>query len=65
MNDGQKVKAAKAKLYNLKSGIDGLISLVDSGVIQPEMVGSALTSLTTKTIDELDKHFAGNDDLPV
>lgn len=53
MASEQEVKAVKGKLYNLKSGIEGLLPLIDAGILQPEQVGGALTTLTVKTVDEL------------
>ena len=53
MTDERQQQKAKAKLYNLKSGIDGVIQMMDAGVIAPDKVGDAVGALTAKAIDEL------------
>lgn len=65
MSKEQAVKMAKAKLYNMKSGIDGLLPLLDAGILQPEMLGAAVTTLCTKAVDELDKQFLDGDAPPL
>lgn len=49
------VKLAKAKLYNLKSAIDGLIPLVDQGVLPATTVKEAVSSLAARLYDEMTK----------
>jgi hypothetical protein len=48
MNDEKLIKAAKAKLYNLKSGIEGIIQFMDSGIMSPDAGIDAAASLTAK-----------------
>jgi len=44
------VKKAKAKLYNLKSAIEGLIQMVDAGVMEPGKVPDAVASMAAKMV---------------
>lgn len=44
------VKKAKAKLYNLKSSIEGLIQIVDTGVIEPDKVPDAVAAMAAKMV---------------
>jgi len=53
MSDEAKLKQVKAKLYNLKNGIEGIIPMIDSGVIPAEKVGDAVASLAAKAVEEL------------
>lgn len=51
----ESIKVAKAKLYNLKSAIDGLIPLVDQGVLPPESVKDAVQTFAANIYDDLTK----------
>lgn len=53
MKDEKIEKTVKAKIYNLKSGMDGVLQLFDSGVLAPDAVGPAITSLCVRAVDEL------------
>lgn len=55
--DESKAKQVKAKLYNLKNGIEGLVPLVDAGVIDGEKVADAIGTLSLKTVNELTDLF--------
>lgn len=44
MADERELKVAKAKLYNLKSGIEGIIQMMETEVIEP---GTAMASAIT------------------
>jgi len=55
MEDESKIKAAKAKLYNLKSGIEGLITLMDSGSIAPDGALDAVCTLAAKAVEDYNK----------
>lgn len=61
MADERAVKAAKAKLYNLRSSIDGIIPLLETGVLKPKQVGMSISALAAKAVDELDKHLESSD----
>ena len=52
-NDYQK-KAIKAKLFNFRSGIDGLIQMVDGDVLDKEQVSAGLICLFNKLNQEFD-----------
>jgi hypothetical protein len=48
-------KTVRAKLYNHKSCIDGLIKMIDSGLIVPEKAGEAISKLSVDLVDEIQK----------
>lgn len=52
MANDMQVKAAKGKLYNLKSGIEGLITLLDTGTLEPEKAMEGVTTLAAKAFDD-------------
>ena len=54
-------KEAIAKLYNLKSAVDGMIPLVDSGIIAPNVIGDAVAGLAAKLCDEVTKRNSETD----
>ena len=53
MASEQELKQIKAKLYNLKNGVEGLMPLIDAGVLLPNQVSTAVATLSAKSIDEL------------
>jgi len=51
--DDKQKKAVTAKLYNLKSYIDGKIQEVNAGMIELEQLPKAITMMSVKIVDEL------------
>jgi hypothetical protein len=52
MANENEVKIAKAKLYNLKSGVEGLVQMVDGGVIEPSQAMTGVITLAEKAAAE-------------
>lgn len=60
MEAREEIKQAKAKLYNLRSAIDGMVSMVEAEAMKVDQVGSAIVALSSKIVDELDKMLKNN-----
>ena len=45
-------KVIVARLYNLRSGVDGMISLYNSNVMKEEQFEAAVASLCSSALDE-------------
>lgn len=52
MSIEEQKRIAKAKLYNMKSAIEGLITMVDSDVMEPEAAVMGVTTLAAKAYDD-------------
>lgn len=63
MNDAQK-RSIKAKLYNHKSGIDGIIQIVEGGVLDMKQTIDAVGTLSAKLMQDLGK-CGDSDDTPI
>jgi len=61
MDTERKIKAAKAKMYNLRSGIDGLIALLDAETLAPETAIDSCATLAAKAVKEWSE-MPGNSD---
>lgn len=46
-------KQVKAKLWNLRSSIEGMVPLIDAGVLQPENVADAVAAVAAKFMDDV------------
>lgn len=57
--DETEIKVAKAKLYNLKSAVEGLITMVDSSVMEPDQAMKGVVELATKMFDEYQQQVGG------
>lgn len=52
MTSDEKKKIAKAKLYNLKSSIEGLVTMIDSDAIDSEQAMTGVTTVAAKVYDD-------------
>jgi hypothetical protein len=49
------MRIVKAKMYNLKSQVDGLIGMVDNGIITPEQAIEGLLASAVAIAEDLKK----------
>lgn len=53
--ENDRKKAVRAKLFNLRSAIDGLIQMVDADAMPVESVPEAVAALSSNCFDQLHK----------
>lgn len=51
--EAEKKKQVKAKLYNLKSQIDGFVGLVENGILDEPQICDALQLTVSKIVNEI------------
>lgn len=49
-------KAAKAKMYNLRSGIEGLIQMLDAGIMSAGQAIDGAAAFTAKLVEDWNKN---------
>jgi len=55
MANEMEVKTAVGKMYNLKSGVEGLINLLQAGTIEPDQAMQGVMDLSAKAFDDYQK----------